>query len=203
MINPIIAFVKDGFANIMKGIGTSKDPRTSTIYEMGLRITQVTANNLYVYNWLAAKVVDIPIDDATRKWRNLFIPDADKKKEIEEALKKFDVKGKVDKESKLFGKVRIDKGAEIRKSVIRGPVIIGENSRIVNSYIGPFTSVYFKVTIENSEIEHSIILENSKIRDIRRIEDSLVGQNVRILKSKAKPSAYRIMVGDSSRVEVV
>jgi len=112
------------------------------------------------------------------------------------------IKGKVDKESELFGKVRIEKGAEIRKSVIRGPVIIGENSRIVNSYIGPFTSVYFKVTIENSEIEHSIILENSKIRDIRRIEDSLVGQNVEILKSKAKPSAYRIMVGDSSRVEV-
>ncbi|MBA7504676.1 UTP--glucose-1-phosphate uridylyltransferase [subsurface metagenome] len=115
---------------------------------------------------------------------------------------KSHVKGKVDKESKLFGKVRIDKGAEIRKSVIRGPVIIGENSRIVNSYIGPFTSVYFKVTIENSEVEHSIILENSKISDIRRIEDSLVGQNVEILKSKAKPSAYRIMVGDSSRVEV-
>ena len=115
---------------------------------------------------------------------------------------KKQVKGKVDKESELFGKVRIEKGAEVRKSVIRGPVIIGENSRIVNSYIGPFTSVYFKVTIENSEIEHSIILENSKIKDIRRIEDSLVGQNVEILKSKAKPSAYRIMVGDSSRVEV-
>lgn len=115
---------------------------------------------------------------------------------------KTQVKGKVDEESKLFGKVRIEKTTEIRNSVIRGPVIIGENSRIVNSYIGPFTSVYFKVTIENSEIEHSIILENSIIRDIRRIEDSLVGQNVEILKSKAKPSAYRIMVGDSSRVEV-
>jgi glucose-1-phosphate thymidylyltransferase len=113
------------------------------------------------------------------------------------------IEGKVDEKSKLLGKVRIEKGAEIRNSVIRGPVIIGENSRIVNSYVGPFTSVYFKVTIENSEVEHSIILENSKIRDIKRIEDSLVGQNVEILKSDAKPSAYRIMVGDSSRVEVV
>jgi len=116
---------------------------------------------------------------------------------------KSQIKGKVDKESKLFGKVKIEKGAEIRNSVIRGPVIIGNNSRIVNSYIGPFTSVYFNVTIENSEIEHSIILEKSKIKDIRRIEDSLVGQNVEILKSDAKPSAYRIMVGDSSRIEIV
>jgi len=106
MTNPITAFVKDGFKNIMKGLGTSKDPRTQNFYKMGMRITQATANNLYVYNWLAAKVVDIPIDDATRKWRNLLIPDADKKKEIEAALKEFDVKGKVNLASKwarVFG----------------------------------------------------------------------------------------------------
>jgi len=120
---------------------------------------------------------------------------------ILEDLKTY-VEGKVDSKSKLLGKVRIEKGAEIRNSVIRGPVIIGENTKIVNSYIGPFTSVYFQVAIENSEIEHSIILEGSKIKDIRRIEDSLVGQNVEVLKSKEKPSAYRIMVGDSSRIEV-
>jgi len=106
MTNPITAFIKDGFKNIMKGLGTSKDPRTQNIYQMGLRITQATANNLYVYNWLAAKIVDIPIDDATRKWRNLLISDADKKKEIEDALKKFDVKGKINIASKwarVFG----------------------------------------------------------------------------------------------------
>jgi len=119
-----------------------------------------------------------------------------------EDLKTY-VRGKVDSKSKLLGKVRIEKGAEIRNSVIRGPAIIGENTKIVNSYIGPFTSIYFQVAIENSEIEHSIILEGSKIRDIRRIEDSLVGQNVEVLKSKEKPSAYRIMAGDSSRIEVV
>ncbi len=113
------------------------------------------------------------------------------------------VEGKIDNKSKLEGKVVIEKGAEIINSVIRGPVIIGKESKIVNSYIGPFTSVYFGVTIENSEIEHSIILENSKITDIKRIEDSLVGQNAEILKSKSKPLAYRIMVGDSSRVEVL
>ena len=66
MTNPIISFVKDGFKNIMKGLGGSRDPREQVTYQQGLRITQITANNLYVYNWLAAKVVNIPIDDATR-----------------------------------------------------------------------------------------------------------------------------------------
>ncbi|RLB92828.1 MAG: hypothetical protein DRH26_05320, partial [Deltaproteobacteria bacterium] len=106
MKNPIIAFAKDGFENIMKGLGGSKDPRTQVTYQAGLKVTQATANNLYVYNWLAAKVVDIPVDDATRKWRNLLIPDPDKKKEIEDGLKEFDVKGKINlaaKWSRVFG----------------------------------------------------------------------------------------------------
>lgn len=113
------------------------------------------------------------------------------------------VDGKVDKKSKLEGNVIIEQDAEIINSVIRGPVVIGTGSKIVNSYIGPFTSVYFGVHIENSELEHSIILENSRIFDIKRIEDSLIGQNVEVIKSKTKPLAYRIMVGDSSRVEVL
>ncbi len=104
--------------------------------------------------------------------------------------------------SKVDGKVVIQRDAEIINSTIRGPVIIGENSKIINSYIGPFTSVYFNTIIENSEIEHSIVLENSKIKDIKRIEDSLIGQNVEIVKSEKKPTAYRIMVGDSSRIEL-
>jgi glucose-1-phosphate thymidylyltransferase len=105
--------------------------------------------------------------------------------------------------STIDGKVVIQNGAEIINSTVRGPAIIGENCRIVNSFIGPFTSVYFNTVIENSEIEHSIILENSRITDVKRIEDSLIGQNVEVLRSEKKPVAYRIMVGDSSRVEII
>ncbi|MDO8733623.1 MAG: glucose-1-phosphate thymidylyltransferase [Elusimicrobiota bacterium] len=120
---------------------------------------------------------------------------------ILDTLKKENL-GKVEN-SKIEGKVVIQKNAEIINSTVRGPAIIGENCKIINSYIGPFTSVYFNTVIENSEIEHSIILENSKVKDVRRIADSLIGQNVEILKSEQKPQAYRIMVGDSSRVEII
>lgn len=91
----IAKVIKDGFANILKGLGTSKDPRMNLTYQKGMMIDQQTASNLYTYDWLAAKVVDRPVDDATRKWRNILIPDASKKKEIEDAMKEFDVKGKV------------------------------------------------------------------------------------------------------------
>jgi glucose-1-phosphate thymidylyltransferase len=113
------------------------------------------------------------------------------------------VEGKVDKTSTITGKVVLEKGARILNSHLRGPAIIGENTVISNSYIGPFTSVYYRCEIENSEIEHSIILEESCIKNIEgRIESSLIGKNVVVIKNSAKPRAYRLMVGDASRVEL-
>ncbi len=112
--------------------------------------------------------------------------------------------GFVDKDSKLDGKVIIEKGAEIINSVIRGPVIIGEDCRIINSYIGPFSSINHHCTITDSEVEHSIVLENSQIVDIRgRIEDSLIGRNVIVEKSPIKPKAFKLLLGDNSRVGIL
>jgi glucose-1-phosphate thymidylyltransferase len=114
------------------------------------------------------------------------------------------VLGDVDRDSRIYGKVRVEQSARIINSTIRGPVIIGEDTRVINSYIGPFTSIYHHVLIENSEIEHSIILECSSIQGIGgRIEDSLIGKNVKVSKSDHLPKAYRFMLGDSSQVGVV
>ncbi|MGC8786022.1 MAG: glucose-1-phosphate thymidylyltransferase [Anaerolineae bacterium] len=111
------------------------------------------------------------------------------------------VEGYVDRDSKLIGKVTIQKGAEIIGSVIRGPAIIGEETRIVNSYVGPFTSIYHHVVVEKSEIEHSIVLEHSRIIDIpQRIENSLIGRNVEIVRSPLLPKAYKMTLGDHSKV---
>jgi glucose-1-phosphate thymidylyltransferase len=98
----------------------------------------------------------------------------------------------------------VEKGAEVISSTIRGPAIIGEGTKIINSFIGPYTSIYYGVTITGSEIEHSMILENSKVTGIPgRIEDSLIGQNVEVGRSPLKPAAYRFMLGDNSRVGIL
>jgi glucose-1-phosphate thymidylyltransferase len=114
------------------------------------------------------------------------------------------MEGYVDRDSQLIGKVIVEKGAEIINSTIRGPAIIGEHTRIVNSYIGPFTSIYHHCLIESSEIEHSIILEYGIIRDLpHRLEDSLIGRYVEITRSPLKPRAYRLVLGDHSTVGVL
>jgi glucose-1-phosphate thymidylyltransferase len=110
----------------------------------------------------------------------------------------------VDRDSQVNGKVTIEKGAEIINSRIRGPAIIGEDARVVNSYVGPFTSIYHHVLIEGSEIEHSIVLEHSQIIDIPyRIEDSLIGRNSVITRSPIKPKALKMTLGDHSNVGIL
>ncbi len=113
------------------------------------------------------------------------------------------VEGEVEA-SELHGKVIIEAGAKIVKSVIRGPAIIGKGARIENAYIGPFTAVGDQVVVRGSEVEHSIILEGSSISDVGgRIESSLVGRNVTIYRADSKPKSYNLMLGDRSQVGLV
>lgn len=112
--------------------------------------------------------------------------------------------GNVDKESKVEFKVVIEKGACIKNSIIRGPAIVGANTEIINSYIGPFTAISDNCLILESEIEHSIVLEGSKMTSIRnRISDSLIGKNVEISGNKGKVKNHQFMVGDNSRIELL
>ncbi len=113
------------------------------------------------------------------------------------------VDGSVDAESRVEGKVIVERGAIIERSVIRGPAIIGAGARIVHAYVGPFTAIMKNVEIRDSEIEHSIVLEGSCISDLgNRVEDSLIGRNVRIYRLPVKPSAYRFMLGDNSEIGI-
>ncbi|GAG72296.1 unnamed protein product, partial [marine sediment metagenome] len=117
---------------------------------------------------------------------------------------KTEIKGEVSEDSRIYGRVKIDSGARVIKSVIRGPAIIARGCRLIKSYIGPFTSIYYNTLIEESEIEHSIVMEECKIMGLKsRIEDSLIGKNVVISKSTVKPQAYRFMLGDSSEVGTI
>jgi glucose-1-phosphate thymidylyltransferase len=113
------------------------------------------------------------------------------------------VEGSVDAESRIEGKVVIEPGAVVERSTIRGPAIIGQGARIIHAYVGPFTSIMSGVEIQDTEIEHSIVLEGSSLRNLaNRVTDSLIGKNVRIYREPVKPSAYRFMLGDNSEVGI-
>ncbi len=113
------------------------------------------------------------------------------------------VEGTIDAATIVEGPVHIGPGAKVERSHLRGPLVIGAGAQITDAYIGPFSALADGVKIERCEIEHSIILDRSELRGIeRRIESSLIGRDVVVTASAVRPSAHRLMLGDSSRVEL-
>ncbi len=111
------------------------------------------------------------------------------------------VDGYVDRDSEVDSRVTVEKGAEIINSVVRGPTIIGENTRIVNAYIGPFTSINHDCVIQDSEIERSIVLEHSHVEALpARVQDSLIGRHVVLERSPIRPKSLKLTLGDYSHL---
>ena len=109
--------------------------------------------------------------------------------------------GQVDGASRIEGRVVLQNGAVVVNSTIRGPAIIGERTRIENAFVGPYTSIYHDCVIQNCEIEHSVVLENSRVADApARIADSLIGKNVEISRAGGQTRTLKMMVGDYSKV---
>jgi glucose-1-phosphate thymidylyltransferase len=115
---------------------------------------------------------------------------------------KNEMYGSLDNKSKITGRVKIERGAVIVNSIIRGPVAIGKNTHIGNSFIGPYTSIGDNTDIVNSSIEHCVILDNVQVTGIERLEDSLLGKDVKISKNHNGHKALRLMIGDYSEIEV-
>ncbi len=112
------------------------------------------------------------------------------------------LKGEVDEDSKVVGRVSLAQRSQIKGSTIRGPVGIGEGTVIRGSFIGPYTSVGDNVIIENSALEHSVILDGARITDIERLEDSVVGRNAVVSGAEQNSRALRLMVGDDAEVKI-
>ncbi len=111
------------------------------------------------------------------------------------------IEGYVDRDSEVDSRVTIEKGAEIINSIVRGPTIIGKNTRIVNSYIGPFTSISHDCLVKDSEVERSIVLSNSIIESLpARVQDSLIGRHVVLKRSPIRPKALKLTLGDYSNL---
>ncbi len=113
-----------------------------------------------------------------------------------------DVRGALE-QTTVEGPVAVGEGSVLTHCTVRGPVIVGAGCRISDAYIGPYTSLSDGVVVEEAEIEHSIVLDNSRIsRLAARLTDSLIGKDVVIARSEAKPVAYRFMVGDASQIGI-
>lgn len=105
------------------------------------------------------------------------------------------------KDSFIEGPVVIQAGARIVRSRVRGPAVIGADSVITDSFVGPYSSIGSGCELTSTEIQNSIVLDNTVIDDISGLEGSVVGRSVRITRRRDRPLVSRVVVGDHSRVE--
>jgi glucose-1-phosphate thymidylyltransferase len=114
------------------------------------------------------------------------------------------LEGEIDEGSRVEGRVVVEPGATLTRSVVRGPAVIGAGACIEDAYIGPYTSIGDAVHIRRSEVEHSIILAGSVVEDLgTRMEASLLGREVKLTRSDGMPKTLRLLVGDRSEIEIV
>ncbi len=107
-------------------------------------------------------------------------------------------------DSRVDGRVVIEPGVRLERSAVRGPAIIGTGAVLTDCYVGPYTAIGEGCVIENAEIEHSILLSGSQVRNLAgRIESSLLGRNVKIVRDDRQPRAYRFLVGDNSEIAIL
>ena len=111
-----------------------------------------------------------------------------------------DIRGDVDESSRLVGRVVVENGASVFGSELRGPLVIGAGSVVKDSFIGPFSSIGANCQVEESALEHCVVLSGTRICGVQRIEDSVIGQNASVVRSSANHRAMRMMIGDDAEV---
>jgi glucose-1-phosphate thymidylyltransferase len=113
-----------------------------------------------------------------------------------------ELRGEVDAESKISGRVFLGEGARVERSVLRGPLTIGPRAVIRDARIGPFTSIGADCVVARSSVDHSVLMDGSRVEDVRRLEDSLIGRRVVVHPGSTHYGALSLLVGDDCRIEL-
>jgi glucose-1-phosphate thymidylyltransferase len=118
---------------------------------------------------------------------------------LDEYIKR-DIKGTI-LNSTIDGRVKVEAEAKIVDSVVRGPCVIGKGVLIENSFIGPYTSIGNNSKIYNSNLEYCVVQECVTVKDVERLEDSLIGKNAKVTRNQ-RNRTIKLHVGDFSEIEV-
>lgn len=68
-MSKVVKFFSDGLRSLTANLGTSKDKATSVAYHVSI-VSPLEIEAAYKTSWLAQKIIDLPAEDATRRWRS-------------------------------------------------------------------------------------------------------------------------------------
>jgi len=114
------------------------------------------------------------------------------------------VKGAV-RDSRIVGEVVVEEGATIVNSDVRGPAHIAAGAVIENSYIGPYTTVGRGAKVVQSQVEYSILFNDTRLLSVPyRLDASVIGQDVQVDGSGQGrvQKTMQLVLGDHSQVKL-
>ncbi|EHP94894.1 anti-CBASS protein Acb1 family protein [Methylorubrum extorquens] len=118
--------VNDGLANVVANLGTAKDKASATTWFVRPH-TPEEFERMYRSGWLGRKIIDIPVDDMTRRWRG-WSADNQFMEAIEAQEKRFGVRARMTaakRWGRLYGSSAIIVGANPRLGEPSEPLDIG------------------------------------------------------------------------------
>ncbi len=157
------------------------------------------------HDWLIANGCKVGYREITGWWKDTGMPSdlLEANRMVLSGLEQR-IDGEVDADSDIAGTVVVERGARIVASRIRGPAIIGAGTQVIDSYIGPYSSVGADSMLQRCEVEYSILMDRVRVEDVDvRVEGSILGNDVEICRGIGKPRVQRFVLGGQSRVELV
>ncbi|MFY9457622.1 MAG: glucose-1-phosphate thymidylyltransferase [Candidatus Spechtbacterales bacterium] len=159
-----------------------------------------------IHTWLAQNGYNVQWREIKNWWKDRGDPRdlLEGNKLILSGLTRSKLEGTIEPTVKIEGAVEIGKGTRIGgKTLIRGPVSIGEYCLIKDSYIGPFTSLGNKVEVHGGNVEHSLVFDDASIVTPSKIVDSIIGAGSTISSRHFEmPEGSKIIVGENSNLAI-
>lgn len=109
------------------------------------------------------------------------------------------IDGMVDQDSRIVGRVVLDRDARVERSEVRGPTVIGAGTTIQDSFVGPYTSIGRQCVVRNTALQHCVVLDGARIDGSERLEDSVLGRNA-VVRQDGERRPLRLMIGDDAEV---
>lgn len=99
------------------------------------------------------------------------------------------------------GRVVVSASAHVSRSALRGPVVIGPNAVVSDSFIGPYTAIGSRATVLGAEIDYAMVLPDAEIRyPGQRLQASVIGEGALVSRAFELPTGLRLQLEPGSSV---
>lgn len=157
------------------------------------------------YKWLIKRGYRVDVTEYKGRWLDpgKFDDWLDANRTLLDRNCSGEIRSKTGKDTIIEGRVDMGKGCKIKGSELRGPIAIGDEVEITDSYVGPYTSIGNQSIIRNSNLENSVLMPKVKILNIKKqIDESLIGTESEIVNSGGKIDSFKLFIGEKSLVKI-